>query len=180
MHWGGASLRLYLRPINPHRLDNVLHLVLPQVVVSERELVLNLLVGTFGDADATWLGQAFQPCRDVYSISVNRIPFLDYIPKINPDAKLHPPVLRQQGILRPKHLLDLHPTLHRIHHTSELSENIVSVGSHHPAPVLLDDAPHHLFVYVQGSERPLLILSHETTVTLNICAEDGSEFSSNF
>jgi len=91
--FGGGGIRLYLRLVNPHRLRNVLDLVLSYVLIPQGQLVLDLLVGTLRDADPSSLSLALQPGSDVHPISVNLLPFLDHIPKINPDAKIHPAIL---------------------------------------------------------------------------------------
>jgi hypothetical protein len=46
--------------------------------------------------------------------------------------------------------------------------------------IMLNQSSHYLLVGIKGANGPFLIFTHETTVTLNIGAEDGSEFAFNF
>jgi hypothetical protein len=46
--------------------------------------------------------------------------------------------------------------------------------------VLLDKVCHHFLVSIKGPNSPFFILTHEAAVTLNIGAEDCSEFAFNF
>ena len=48
-----------------------------------------------GDTYPARIGQGFEPCRDVHTIAVDPLPFLDDVSEIDPDAKLHLPVLRK-------------------------------------------------------------------------------------
>ena len=64
------------------------------------------------------------------------------------------PGLRQQGILRPEHLLDLYGTLNGIHHTGKFRQNAIPGSPHYPASILLDETSHDLFERVQSPDGP--------------------------
>jgi hypothetical protein len=46
--------------------------------------------------------------------------------------------------------------------------------------MLLDEAPHHILVCVQGMDSPLFVLCHEAAITFHIRTENGSELALNF
>ena len=98
----------------------------------------------------------------------------------NPDTKIHPAILRQQGVLRPEHLLDLHRALHRIHHTGKLRQHAISRSINDPAPMVLDTAAHHLPVFPQSADSRFLICAHKTAITLDIRTEYGSKLAFKF
>ncbi len=114
--------------------------MLSKVLVPQRQQVLDAIIDGPGDADASPLGQAFHTGSDIDPVSVNPLSFLDHIPKVDPDAKLHPAVFRQLSVSGSELLLDLHGTLDRIHHAGKLSQKVIPRRVHHPTPMLPDDA----------------------------------------
>jgi hypothetical protein len=66
--------------------------------VSQGNFVLDLLVGAPRDADASPLCQALHTGGYIDPIPVDPLSFLDHIPKVDPDAKLHLAVFRQNSI----------------------------------------------------------------------------------
>jgi hypothetical protein len=112
------------------------------------------------------------PGGNIHTVPINRIPFLNNIPEINSDTKFQPPGLLQKCVFRTKHLLDLYGALHRIRLAGKISEDVVSRRTHHSAPVLSHQVPNQHLAVVQ---RPLLILTPEATLALDISTQDGRE-----
>src|SRR4030042_5285084 len=131
-------------------------------------------------ADASCFGETFQTGCDIDSVPQDLLSILNYVSKVNTDAKLHPAVLRQPSISGFQFLLNFGSTLNCIHYTCKLSKNIIPWSIHYPSEVILNEARHHFFVSIQGADCPFLILTHEAAVPLNIGAEDGCEFTFNF
>jgi hypothetical protein len=56
-------------------------------------LPLNVSVSVIGDADASWLGNAFKPSCYVHAIAKDIFGLNEHVAQVNADAKQHSPVL---------------------------------------------------------------------------------------
>jgi len=79
-----------------------------------------------------------------------------------------------------KFLLNLHSTSNRIDHAGKFSQHVISWSINYSSMALLDEVRHHFFIGIKGADSRLFILAHETTVTLYIRTQDGSQFAFNF
>jgi hypothetical protein len=51
---------------------------------------MDLIVNSAGDADAARLGEAFQPRRDVDSVTVNLLALPHHVAEVDADSEFHP------------------------------------------------------------------------------------------
>ena len=97
--WLSLSRSLYRYPglhqdlVSGYRFGDILDGLLPQILVPQGQLGLDVIKGGLGDTDPTGLRQGLQPRRDVHPVAVDAIFLLDHIPQVNPDAELHSPGL---------------------------------------------------------------------------------------
>ena len=112
--------------------------------------------------------------------SPNSFLFLNNIAKIDTDAELHSFVFGQFLVAFGQIPLNLHRTLHRIHHTDKLRQQIVSGRIHHLAAVQQDMIGHRIPVRGQSADRTQLICAHQAAVAFHIGTEDSSQFSFDF
>jgi hypothetical protein len=142
----------------------------------QRELALDLVVGLPGDADATGLGDRFEPSGDVYAVADDVLAFDQHVAEIDADAEEHPAIRRHVRVPLGHPTLNLDSTAEGVHYTRKLHEHAVSSGLDDPASVLGD-----LGVYkgsavgLQLSERPFLVSSHEPGVPGDIGSQDGCQ-----
>jgi hypothetical protein len=166
---------IHQRPVHPHRPADVLDLLFAKIVPMKGQFVFNLLEDTTGDVYATRVGQRLQPRCDVHPVAVDPLALLDHVPQVDPNAKEHAAVFGKLGVPRLQLFLHRHRALHRIHHTGELSQQVVAGRIHHAAPVLLDEVGEYLLVGFEGPDGGGLIVLHQATVAGDICAQDGGE-----
>ncbi len=114
--------RLRPHPIHPHRLLDILDGLFSQILERQSQLVLDVVVDGFRDADASALGQSLDSGRNIDSIAVDPFPFHNHIPQVDADTKLHSAIFRQGSVPACEFLLDLNCALHRVHDTPELSQ----------------------------------------------------------
>ena len=74
---------------HPHRLGDVLDRLFAQILVAQRQLVLDMVIHRPRDADAARLGQAFQSCGNVDPVPVEPLALDNHIAHVDADAKLH-------------------------------------------------------------------------------------------
>jgi hypothetical protein len=134
-----------------------------------------LLVRASGNADASFISEALHAGSDVHAVAVNTSFFFNHVSEVNPDAELHPAMIRKFRIASPQLLLDLDGSAHRVHDAGELSEQVVPRSVHHAPIVFLDDLSHYFAMGGQGGDGRLLIVLHEAAVALDVGAEDRGE-----
>src|SRR5262245_52067964 len=100
--------------MNPHRLCDVLELLVALVLEHRVELATDLAHGIFGDTNRARLGDALQARRDVDAVAENIVLLDDDVADMYADAELDPPVLRQIGIARGHPALNCQCATHRI------------------------------------------------------------------
>jgi hypothetical protein len=86
-----------------HRPSDVLDPLLAHVFERKGELVAHLIAHDLADADPAWLGQRFQPCRYIDSVTVDVATVFDDVADIDPDAELDAAIGRHIGVSR-RHL----------------------------------------------------------------------------
>jgi hypothetical protein len=94
------------------------------IVVGSTE-VGSLLVHRSRDADAAWLGERFEPCRDIDAGPVDILTVGDDLAKIDAHAELEPPVGRHGRVPLRHGLLQLDRTLHAVGDATELHQQAV-------------------------------------------------------
>ncbi|MGA7265068.1 MAG: hypothetical protein WCB44_20555 [Stellaceae bacterium] len=88
-------------------------LLLAQVLEGNIELVAHLITHHAADADPAWLGQGFEPCRDIDPVSEDVLALDNDIAKIDPDSELDM-LLWRDGRISLRHApLNLDSAAHR-------------------------------------------------------------------
>ena len=106
-----------------NRLLDVFHLLGSRTYKTQVELATNLVVELPGNADASRLGEGFQPCCDVDPVTIEVVALHDHVPKIQPYPELHL-VLRGHLIVAVPHVsLKLDRRHDRIHRAGELCDH---------------------------------------------------------
>ena len=121
-----------------------------KVSVTEGQLALYMVKRRLGNTDSTGIGESFQPGGDVHSVAVNPGFLLDHVAKVDPNTKLHSPVLGHLGVAGLELFLCRYSALHRVHHAGELSQKIVPRRVDYPASVLSDEIEEGLLVGFDG------------------------------
>jgi len=85
-----------------------------------------MLMRPAGYANPSRLRQRLHPGGYIDTIAINSAVFLDDITEVDTDAKLHLAVIRQFGITFGKLSLDLNGTVHSIHDTGEVCQDVVA------------------------------------------------------
>src|SRR5260370_40535359 len=70
--------------VDAYRSRDVLDLLLAHVLERKGELVAHLITHDPADADPSWLGQGFEPRRDINSVAVDIAPVLHNVAEIDP------------------------------------------------------------------------------------------------
>jgi hypothetical protein len=125
-------------PKHTYRLGDVLDLLLAQILVAQRELVLDMFMNGARDADAAGVGEALQPRRDVDPITVDLIALDNHVAEVDADPELHPALRWQLRVLSFERGLNIHRAIHRLDHAGELGQNAVAGRVYEAAVVPLD------------------------------------------
>jgi hypothetical protein len=81
-------------PKDADRLGNVLDPLRPNIIERNREFVLHLIEGAAGNADATRLGKALEPCGDIHCVAEQIAILHHHVADIDADAEPHLTALR--------------------------------------------------------------------------------------
>src|SRR5215831_1095222 len=156
--------------IHAQRPGDVLHRVLAEEVVGERQLSLHLIVGGAGKADAAALGQPFEARRNVDAVAVEPGVLHDHVAEVDADTKPHAAGVRKDGVARAELALDLDRGLDRVDHARELGKHVITGRVHHTAVVAGHDGGDDLTVLGDGADGGRLVVPHETAVALRVGA----------
>ena len=121
--------------IHAYRPRDILEGLLADVLKTEIELAGDLIVHARRDADATGLGERFEPCRDVDPVAEQVIVLYDDIAEIDPDPKMHLAFVGQRVVARLERFLDFHCAAHGFHDTRKFGKDRVSGGADDAAAV---------------------------------------------
>jgi len=125
--------------IDPHRLGDVLEVVLAEIVDREIEPRLDLAVSVLGKIDRAGFGDALQSCGDIDPVAHQiAVALLDDVAEMDADAKLDASLGRQPGVALDHAVLHLGGAAHGIDHAPELDEDAVAGLLHHPAVIGLN------------------------------------------
>src|SRR5206468_5481769 len=123
--------------------------------IPQRELGLDLVIDGPRDAQASSLGQALQTGGNIDSIPIDPLPLYHHIPQVEAQAKLHSTVDRERCVPGCELPLDSDRTLHRIHHTDKLCQQVITREVHNATSVLLNEGGHDLPIGHQGTDSRL-------------------------
>jgi hypothetical protein len=149
--------------------------LLAQWLVSQGQLVLDLVIDASGDTDPARVGQSFQARRYVHAVAEEIVALHHDIADVDPNAELHAQGLGSTGLTRGQVPLDLHGTTHGFHGAGKLGDHAIASTAEHPASVLGDQRVDDCTVRAQGAKSALLICAHEARVARDIGAENGSK-----
>ena len=90
------------------------------------EFVAYLTVSVFGDTDAAWLSNAFEPRSDVHTVTKYVAILDDDVANVYTDAQFNPIVLRYRCIALSHATLDLNGTAGGVHGTCELNQHAIT------------------------------------------------------
>ena len=124
--------------VDPHRAGNVLEALLSHVVEGEVETPGYVLLNTGGHANASGLGQTFQPSRDVHPVSEDVVVLHNDVALVNADPKLDAIVARFTGISLTHSVLPLGRTTQCINHTGKFDQQAITGRFDDAAPVFGD------------------------------------------
>src|SRR5215471_15344690 len=157
-----AGLRAEQDAVDAHWPGDVLYLLLAHVLECEIEFVAHLIAHDPTDADPARLGQGFEPCCDVHSVSVDIAPVLDDVAEIDPDAQFKAAIWRHIGVSLRHFALYFNRATHRIDDAGKFEEQAVARSFDDATVMLLDlgigqFAPDRL----QAREGAFLVLTHQ-------------------
>jgi hypothetical protein len=93
---------------------------------AQRHFQLHMIEDCIRNADATRLGQLFQPCRHVHSIAVPILSLDNDITDMHSNAHINAPVSREP-VIAPRHFsLEGRRAFDRIHNASEFSQQTIA------------------------------------------------------
>ena len=124
--------------VDPHRAGNVLEALLAQIVEGEVETPGYVLLNTGGHANASGLGQTFQPSRDVHPVTEDVVVLHNDVALVNADTKLDAIVARCSGISLSHPVLPLGRTTQCINHTGKFDQQAITGRFDDAAPVFGD------------------------------------------
>src|SRR5262249_16941864 len=153
--------------VHAYRLRDVLHDVLAELLIPDRQLVFHLVIRGARQTDATALGQPLDAGRDVDPIPIEPIALYNHIPQVDANTEHHLAGHWQLRVPRFEVVLDRHGTLHRIDDTGELREQVIPRGVHHSAPMRLDVGGHHVAVGGESADSGHLIVAHAEAIRLH-------------
>jgi hypothetical protein len=109
-----------------HRPRDVLELLLAEIAEGEVELAGHVLLHPRRDADPAWIGQPFEPGRDVHPVTENVAVLDNDITHIEADAEINPFCDSDPGIAPSHCLLHLGRAAQGVYHAAELYEQTVA------------------------------------------------------
>jgi len=164
-----------LYPPHPHRLSNVLDLLLAQVLIPYCQLVLDLVEHLARDTNTARFSQCLYPRGDVDPIAIDLLPIDHHIAEVDADAKFHAAIDREVSVPGFELLLDLDRAAHGVDHTGKLGQDAIARRAHDTTMALMNKGIGDLAVGLQGAQGGFFIRAHETAEALHIGAEDGGE-----
>jgi hypothetical protein len=157
----------------PHRVGDVLHLLLAPVFELGADFAPHRGADRFRYRDAAGLGEPFQPRGDVHAVAVDRaIGLFHDVAKVNADAEAHAPVLRHVLRRGSEFLLDRERGRHRAGRRFEHREHRIARHVDDAALLRLDVRPENLARGIQRRHRGALIGRHQARVARHVGSED--------
>jgi len=155
---------------------DVLQVLRSQTAVTQRQLVLHLIVGLPGNADTAALGDSFETGRDVDAVSVEIIALDDHVAEMHADAKCHLAVAARAAVARRHGPLDFGRAVDALDDAGEFRQQAVAHQLHCPAAMLGDRRVDHLrAMLVQQGGRARLVLAHQPAVADRVGGQDRGQ-----
>ena len=122
--------------VDPHRLGDVLDVMLTQIFEALADFLFNLIEHPPGNTYASRVGYSFDPGGDVDPVPIDAVILVKNIPQIDADAKLHASMVGQFTVFGLQCALDFNGTVDGIQGTAKFCQNVVAGGIDHPTMVL--------------------------------------------
>jgi hypothetical protein len=148
----------------------------PPILKGKGHLVAHLVSHDPTDTDATWLGQGFQPRRDIHPVAEDVVLLGNYVAEIDADAILDPLLGRGARVALDHPALDLNGTPDGVHYAGKLGQEPVAGVLYDPASVLGDlRIDQFAEVGLEPFVRPLLIRAHQPRIPRHVGGQDRGE-----
>ena len=147
---------------------DVFYGLLANKFASDRDFVLNLLVGATRYANAAARCQCFDSGRDIDTITVYAITILDDIAQIDADSESHLAIGGQRIITCFQFILNLKGTLNGIDNTGKFCQQVVARRIDNPSMVTADQAAYDGSAGLECDHGVGLVQAHQTTVALDV------------
>src|SRR5216683_8306756 len=162
---GRAAIRGGGEAIGAYRARDVLDCLLAPVLEGIGQPVADLIAYGAGDADPAWLGETFEPRRNVHAVAVDIAAVDDDVAQIDADAKLDPPLRRHVGVALAHRCLDLDGALYGLDDAGELDQRTVAhqldCAASMRGDLGLNEFP---AARLEAGERALLVRAHQARV----------------
>src|SRR5581483_4921873 len=157
----------------PHRLGDVFQRLVAHVVIGNLGLAPDLAMRVVGDADATGIGDAFEPRGDVDAVAKDVVVVDDDVADMDADAELDPLGLGDVDIAQVHAALDLDRATDRIDGTAEFDQHAVAGGLDDATAIFGDfGIDESLSAGFETGEGAVLVDAHQTAVARNIGREN--------
>ena len=167
-----------LHPINRDGFANVLDLLLPHRLKTEREFRFNLLRHLSGNADAARVGNLLEAGCDVDTVAMPVGSLHDHFAEVDSNANIDPLILRLAGVSLCHSSLDIDRALNCVDDAAELGQEAIAHELEDAAAML---RYRRFNEFVAVSLDPLkglrFVPLHQAAVSDNVSGKNGGEFS---
>jgi hypothetical protein len=154
---------------------DVLKRLQAEVLHRQIQLVADLLVDRFGDADPTRIRERLQTRGNVHAVTVDVVVLDNHITEMHADARVEALLGKAAGVARRLVLLNAHGAPHRIHDTVELPKDGIPGRIDDAAFGLPDDVPHLLVELLDEADGTLLVVAHHPAEAADIDHHDRGQ-----
>ncbi len=150
--------------------------MLAEVLESDVELPLRVLLNAGRHADAAGRRNSLQTCCDIHSVAKNVTVVDDDVAHVDPNAEIDPLLLGYVDVAFGHAALDIHGAAHCVHNAAEFGQHPITGVLDDPAAVLgdlgIDQGPQ---VILEAGVRPFFVQAGQPTVTSDISRDNGRE-----
>ena len=154
---------------------DVLQVLETEILEIEIELVPDLLVDRFGNADASRVREGLEARGDVHAVAIDPVVLDDHVPEVDADPGLDAFLGAPPRVLRCLLLLDAAGAAHGVHHAVELTQDRVAGRVDHPTLELLDEELHLPVKLLDLIDGRVLVGPHHPTEAADVRHHDGRE-----
>src|SRR5262249_777048 len=120
------------------RAVDILDVLFAEIGEFDTQIYVGLVTHYGRNTDPARLGQRFQPCRDIDTVSVDVVAINDDVTDVDPNAKRHLAICGYAGVALGHPPLHVNRAANRIDHAWELEQQTVAGRLDDPAAVLRD------------------------------------------
>ena len=159
--------------IHPHRLRDVLQLLIAKVLISKTDFCADFLVDLAGHADTARFRDSLQPRSDVDAVAEDSIIVVDNVTEVDADTKLHTPLGLDCGIAFDHLPLNGDCAFDCVQHTGELGQYAVSGRIDDTSAKLANHRQHDRLMALEVAHRPRFVRTHQGAIAGDVCGQDG-------